>query len=134
MCGKRAMVVALGILLLLVAAYMLRQHGPHGWLPGCFFWKLTGLHCPGCGMTRAAVAALHGHLGVACRFNPLGMVLLPLALVGIAIELLGWVRGKPLPCRLQLGAYGGWCIAVAVIVFWILRNLPWWPCTLLAPP
>ena len=131
---KRVIGVALGTLVLVAGAYVLRLYGPDGWLPGCTFRKLTGLNCPGCGMTRAAVAALHGQLGSAFRFNPLGMLLLPLALAGVGLELLGWVRGKPLPWRLHLGRYGGWVIAVSVIAFWILRNLPWWPFTLASPP
>ncbi|MCX6878688.1 MAG: DUF2752 domain-containing protein [Verrucomicrobia bacterium] len=131
---KRAIAVVLGTLMLGAGVYVLRQHGSEGWLPGCAWRKLTGLNCPGCGMTRATVAVLHGQLGTAFRCNPLGMVLLPPALVGLALELSGWVRGKPWSSRLRLGASGGWIIAVTVIAFWILRNFPWWPFTLLAPP
>ena len=85
-------------------------------------------------MTRAAYATLHGRLGEAFRFNPLGMILLPVACVGVGIEALGWVRGKPLPFRLNAGALGAWVIVWTVIGFWIFRNLPWWPFTLLSPP
>lgn len=128
--------VALGILMLACVAWLLRQSGPNGlaWFPGCTFHQLTGLNCPGCGMTRAAHATLHGRIDEAFRFNPLGMVLLPLACVGVGIESLGWVRGKPLPFRLNVGAVGAWAIVWLVIGFWILRNLPWWPFTMLAPP
>lgn len=132
----RALWVALAMLMLACAAFALREKGPNGlaWLPGCTFHQLTGFHCPGCGMTRAAYAGLHGKIGAAFRFNPVGMVLLPLACVGLGIEITGWVRGKPLPFRLGIGAKGAWAIVVIVIAFWILRNLPWWPFTLLAPP
>lgn len=132
----RAMWVVLGILALTGAAFLLYQRGPNGiaWLPGCSFHRLTGLNCPGCGMTRAAHATLHGQLGEAFRFNPVGMILLPLAGVGVGIELLGWIRGKPLPFRLKVGAAGAWAIVWIVAGFWIFRNLPWWPFTLLSPP
>jgi len=132
----RAMWVALGILALMAAAFVLRESGPNGvpWLPNCTFHRLTGLNCPGCGMTRAAHATLHGRLGEAFRFNPVGMILLPLVAVWIGIELLGWIRGKPLPFRLNVGAKGGWAIVWILLGFWILRNLPWWPFTLLSPP
>src|SRR5215217_7116814 len=124
----RALWVALAMLLLVCAAFALRENGPNGlsWLPGCTFHKLTGLHCPGCGMTRAAHAGLHGEIVQAFRFNPVGVVLLPLACVGLGIEILGWVRGKPLPFRLGVGARGAWWIVGIVIGFWILRNFPWW--------
>jgi Protein of unknown function (DUF2752) len=40
-------------------------------LPGCPFRRLTGIPCPTCGTTRAAVALLGGHLGAALALNPL---------------------------------------------------------------
>lgn len=135
MRGKRAGWLALGILLMACGAFSLRERGPDGlpWLPDCTFYRLTGLHCAGCGMTRAAHATLHGRIGEAFRFNPVGMVLLPLACFGVGLEILGWVRGRPLPFRLNVGVAGAWAIVWIVVAFWILRNLPWWPFTLLAP-
>lgn len=85
-------------------------------------------------MTRATFAALHGNLATAFRYNPLGMMLMPLALAGLGLELAGWVRGKPLRWRLRGGVRAAWFLIAAVLAFWILRNLPWWPCPLLAPP
>ncbi len=117
--------VALVVLLLVFAAYMLRETGGAGWMPGCFFKKATGYDCPGCGMTRATYATLHGDLGTAFRFNPVGMVLLPLALVALSIEVAGWVRGKPLPFRLNPGRWGATAVAVIMIAWWILRNVFW---------
>ena len=135
MRSDRALLVALAVLALTWAAHTLYQRGPSGlgWYPGCVFHKVTGLHCPGCGMTRAAYAALHGDFGHAFRMNPVGMVLLPLAVVGLGIEVVGWVRNRPLPFRLHFGARGSWSIAFIVIVFGVLRNIPVWPFTLLAP-
>lgn len=132
----RATWVAIGFCALAIAAWLLRQAGPSGppWLPGCLFHDFTGLNCPGCGMTRAAHATLHGQFGEAFRFNPVGMILLPVASLGVGLELLGWVRGRPLPVSLNCGATGAWLVVGIVIGFWILRNIPRWPFTLLAPP
>ncbi len=132
----RAGWVALGALGLALAAYLLHQKGPSGlpWLPGCMFHQFTGLSCPGCGMTRAAHAVLHGRFAEAFRFNPMGMILLPVAVVGTGIEMAGWIRGKPLPFRLNVGAAGAWVLVGIIGGFWILRNIPMWPFTLLAPP
>ena len=132
----RAWWVFLGCLALVCGAILLYLRGPSGlpWLPGCTFHSLTGLNCPGCGMTRAAYSTLHGRIGEAFRLNPLGMILLPMAGLGIGIEIIGWVRGTALPYRLRVGAKGAWIIVWAVVVFWIARNLPWWPFTLLSPP
>lgn len=132
----RAMWVVLGILALAGAAFVLHQRGPHGvpWVPSCTFHRLTGLNCPGCGMTRAAHATLHGRIGEAFRFNPVGMALLPVVGIGVGIKILGWVRGRPLPFRMNVGKYGVWVLVGVVVVFWILRNVPVWPFNLLAPP
>jgi hypothetical protein len=49
----------------------------------CPFRSITGVPCPFCGLTRAVVAAAHGHLGTSLAFNPAGLVLLVLAAVAI---------------------------------------------------
>lgn len=131
---RRLTGVALGAAVLVAVALVLRQCGPGIWPWPCAFRTLTGLYCPGCGMTRATFAALHGNLAAAFRFNPLGMMLMPLALAGLGLELAGWVRGKPSRWRLRGGVRAAWFLIAAALAFWILRNLPWWPCPLLAPP
>lgn len=85
-------------------------------------------------MTRAAYSTLHGRIGEALHLNPLGIIFLPVACVGIGIEIIGWIRGKALPFRLRVGAKGAWAIGWIVVAFWIARNLPWWPFMLLSPP
>ncbi len=85
-------------------------------------------------MTRAAYATLHGRLDEAFRFNPVGMVLLPVASVGVGLQVLGWVRGRALPIRFGIGRYGAWVLMGVIVGFWILRNIPTWPFKLLAPP
>lgn len=110
-------------------AWQLRAHGPGGvpFLPGCLFRRLTGLDCPGCGMTRAAAASLNGRWVEAFALNPLGMVLLPLAMIGLLPETFNWVSKKPLAWRLRPGILTTYVIVGSIFAFWILRNLPWWP-------
>lgn len=119
---NRALVVALAVLSAAAAAVYLRKVGPGG-MPGCFFRKLTNLDCPGCGMTRATYALLHGKFSEAFQFNPVGIILLPIALIAIGIEVLGWVRGKPLPIRTNPGRWGAMAIAAVVIGWFVLRNV-----------
>jgi len=131
----RALWAALAVLGLALGAFVLYQRGPTGmpWFPGCLFKRVTGLHCPGCGMTRAAFATLHGDFGRAFRMNPVGVVLLPIALIGVGIETVGWVGNRPAPFRFNVGPRAAWAIGYGLIVFWVLRNIPAWPFTLLAP-
>lgn len=51
----------------------LRGHG----IP-CLFREVTGLLCPGCGMTHAIVAILHGNFAEAMQENALSLTVLPL--------------------------------------------------------
>lgn len=136
MLWQRTAWVAAGAVALLAACWFLAGHGPANmpFLPRCAFHSVTGLNCPGCGMTRAAYAALHGRIGEAFWMNPLGVILLPMVLLGIGLETVGWMRGRPLPVRLHFGSAGAWCLVGGIFAFWMLRNLPWFPFTLLAPP
>lgn len=45
-------------------------------LPLCVFRALTGLPCPGCGMTHALISAFEGHWNAAWRLHPLALPLL----------------------------------------------------------
>ncbi|HTL86309.1 MAG TPA: DUF2752 domain-containing protein [Acidimicrobiia bacterium] len=47
----------------------------------CPLRSLTGVPCPLCGMTRACVAAAHGHIGASLAFQPMGIVLIAAAIV-----------------------------------------------------
>ncbi|MGW0037537.1 DUF2752 domain-containing protein [Gordonia sp. NPDC003376] len=61
------------------------QHGPEL----CVFRRLTGLPCPGCGLTRSWVMTAHGDLGHAFSFNLFG----PLTFAVAALVVVGalWV-------------------------------------------
>ena len=94
----------------------------HKFYPVCTFHKLTGLNCPGCGMTRAFYALLHGNFSTALRDN----ALLVLALSGLA------VRGVWFAVKKLGGRPGGeffpakflWPLLGVALVFTVLRNLP----------
>ena len=46
----------------------------------CLIRRLTGMPCPGCGMTRALSCATHGHPRRALAYNSRVVVVLPLLL------------------------------------------------------
>ncbi|MHB9078790.1 MAG: DUF2752 domain-containing protein [Pirellulaceae bacterium] len=53
-------------------------------LPGtCTFLRLTGLPCPGCGLTRSFISIAHGQLREAWRFNPTGILFFAVVLYQI---------------------------------------------------
>jgi hypothetical protein len=91
-------------------------------LPRCLFHQLTGLNCPGCGLTRAGHELLRGHLAVAFRDNALLVLSLPWLLWLAGRFLWQRQRGRPNPVTIR----PAWCwLAFAVVVaFTVLRNLP----------
>jgi hypothetical protein len=102
--------------------------------PQCLFRRATGWHCPGCGSGRAVHAILHARPLTAWRANPLLVVALP-ALAWIGLRWAGDVlrRRAPRPALTSLRPRSIYLIAAVVMAYWIARNLPWWPLTLLAP-
>ena len=103
--------------------------------PGCYFRRVSGCYCPGCGGTRAFFALLKGQLCLSLRMNPL--LLSGLAVGGFLALIHGAERLSKgrlhLSNRFRATPAAGWWLAGAMVAFWILRNLPGWPFTLLAP-
>lgn len=103
--------------------------------PVCVFHELTGLHCPGCGTMRAIHRLLHGQVLAALRMNMLSVCLLPVLLfVTVRNWIAAW-RGVPVQWHRPRWVPAGWRRGVVILVvgFGILRNVPLWPFTLLAP-
>lgn len=72
----------------------LRAVGVHA--PPCPLRALTGVPCPGCGMTRLADAVAHGHLGTALRADAAGVAILAAIVVLGLVHLVQVVRrGHP---------------------------------------
>ena len=90
-----------------------------GFIP-CPFHALTGLWCPGCGMTRALHHLLHADVAGALSAN----LFLPVVLVvGIWSWLSWWTpRVPPIGRVVPSRVWGG--LVVAAFVFAVLRNLP----------
>ncbi|HEY4583873.1 MAG TPA: DUF2752 domain-containing protein [Lysobacter sp.] len=117
----------------LAGAWLLWRFDPNApgspFLP-CLFRMATGLHCPGCGLTRMLHALVHGDIARAASMNILALAGLPV-LGAIAVN---EMRGR----RLLRGAvarfaYNGRFWMVAALAFGIARNIPVAPFTALAP-
>lgn len=119
------------------AAYVLTTFPPTdaSFYPKCQLHSLTGLHCPGCGMTRFASALFRGDLPQAAAYNVVGVVLVPIVALWALQQLWAWLWGVP-SRRWFSPKWHGRVSAVVVgvlMVFFVLRNVPIEPFTLLAP-
>ncbi len=91
--------------------------------PGCAFRRYTGISCPGCGGTRAAVALLQGDIVGAVRYNlilPLGVLALMAEYVRMLLlhftRLPDWANHRSYTRIFLFYAWG-------VLVWFVARNL-----------
>ena len=94
----------------------------HKIYPVCQFHQLTGLNCPGCGMTRALYALLHGEVAVALHDNAL--LVLGLGILAIRGAWFGVKKLRGQPGGEFLPAIILWPLLIVMLVFTVLRNLP----------
>lgn len=102
----------------------------HSFYPRCWFHDVTGWHCPGCGTLRGLHALAQGDFGGAVRRNALVFAVVPATL--LAGGFLACRRSGRL-CRLTSAAWIGWTTLIVILIFGILRNLPFRPFSMLAP-
>jgi Protein of unknown function (DUF2752) len=100
--------------------------------PPCPFRLLTGWYCPGCGSLRAFHQLLHGNARAALALNPFAVMALPFLAYGMLSDAVLLLGGKRPPMIMLPGAAIR-ALAVAIVTFAILRNIPLYPLNLLAP-
>ncbi|CAK7285435.1 conserved membrane hypothetical protein [Streptomyces misionensis JCM 4497] len=97
--------------------------GRPGHYPVCPLYRFTGLYCPGCGGLRSAHAFVHGDLPAALHDNaPAVAAYAVLAVLWLVWAARSW-RGRPAP-RIDLRPLQAWSIAALLLVFSVVRNLP----------
>ncbi|MDR3460159.1 MAG: DUF2752 domain-containing protein [Verrucomicrobiae bacterium] len=121
--GLRFAALVLGALAVIIGTLVFFFNpATHGFYPVCQFHRLTGLNCPGCGMTRALYALLHGDLPTALRDNALLVLALP-ALLARGL----WLAAKKSRGHPAADFFPGrtlWVLLIIALVFTLLRNLP----------
>lgn len=113
--------------------WLLRTFDPNAagsLFPPCLFRAFTGLHCPGCGITRMLHALAHGDVARAFEMNAMVLAMLPALVLMLGHEA---TSRRLLPAAFTGALYNAKLWLAAVVVFGVLRNLPWAPFTALAP-
>ena len=124
---------AAGILAATTGVFVVNYFNPTtaGFFPVCPLYATTGLSCPGCGLTRGFHALFHGDILDALHFNALLPVYLFIGIyLYVALGLIV-VRGRGLPFNI-FKPYLLWGFLIVSLCFGIVRNLPFFPFTLLA--
>ena len=91
----------------------------------CLFYQLTGLRCPGCGVSRMCTALLHGEIGEAFRQNRAVLLLLPVGIYVAAAWCAGYVRAGSRVLR-GVPKIAAWGIVAVLAAFGVARNFLGW--------
>jgi hypothetical protein len=125
---------AAGVLSAAAGAFFVSYFNPvtAGFFPQCPLYTLTGLHCPGCGLTRGFHALFHGDVLTAIDYNAMIPVYaFVLGYLMISMTLIA-VRGRGFSWNI-LPAWAVYGFLIVAIIFAVVRNLPVYPFNLLAP-
>jgi len=89
----------------------------------CPFHAVTGLLCPGCGVTRLCLALLRLDAAAAWQANPVLLALLPLLGGMLGYRAVVYVcRGHVPTARWETLVWSG--MAVVLLIWGIVRNIP----------
>jgi len=129
----KLIVIAAVIAIVPVVAYLyVNDPEAPGQYPICPFLGLTGYHCPGCGTLRAIYQLCHGNLVTAMGFNPFTVMTLPFIGYAFLSRVASALNGRRLPTA-YIPSIWIWGLLALVVSFWVLRNVPLEPLTVLAP-
>ena len=125
--GRRAMLAPLGVAAaaLLATGYVAAvDPNVAGHYPTCPFLAITGWYCPGCGSLRALHALAHGDVGTALARNPFAVVAMGYLVVSWVLWFERTARGRPR--RWLAPPWVLYSVLGAILMFWVLRNVPGW--------
>lgn len=90
----------------------------------CVYYELTGIYCPGCGMTRAFLSLLKLDFYQALRYNAFSIIVAVLLALYILGGIYGWLFNKINFMEKKIPSLAWIIFIVALLVYGILRNIP----------
>jgi len=120
-----------GILGLAILFFILNP-GEHEIFPKCVFHSLTGYYCPGCGSQRAIHSLLHFNFRGVVSNNFLFLPAVLLVLYHYSRPVINRMFNLRLP-DIFYRKHTPVILFGVIILFWVLRNLPFYPFSVLAP-
>ena len=86
----------------------------------CVFYEITGLYCPGCGITRLCLSLFEGDIYQAFRYNPIIFIDLPILFILFVLNI--FLKNnkniKKIPDVIII------FLATITIIFGVIRNIP----------
>ena len=98
----------------------------------CPFHMLTGLYCPGCGTLRGLHYLAHGNFLKFINCNPLAFLSIPFLVYSFCVFFYKEITGKELK-NFFIRPFFIWLLLAIILIFWVLRNIPKYPFSILAP-
>lgn len=86
----------------------------------CVFHEVTGLLCPGCGITRCISCMLKGDFTQAFHYNALMFFLVPLAIIYTIYVSYNYIKGNK---YYKLSNRVTYILLIIVLLFGIIRNI-----------
>ena len=117
----KKVLIKLAIILALSFIYLLISYFTGFYIP-CLFHLLTGLYCPGCGVTRMLQSILKFDFYAAFRYNQLLFIMLPAIAFLVINSIICYIK-KETPIYKMVNSKI-WIITIVIlIVYGILRNI-----------
>ena len=85
----------------------------------CIFYEVTGLYCPGCGITRLCVSLFEGDLYQAFRYNPIIFIDVPIIFILFVLDIL--FKDKKIIKKITNVLII--ILIVITVIFGVLRNI-----------
>lgn len=116
------------LVVLTIAAFLTPSaegHGTHTQLglPPCGFLTVTGLVCPGCGLTTCFAHMANFDVVAAVSAQPMGVMLFFITVAAVPLAFLGMVRGWPVVQTLDRMRVDLWAILMSAVTLlvWGIR-------------
>ena len=89
----------------------------------CLFYQITGLKCPGCGITRLIFSLIKLDFRQAFFYNPLVFILLPFIGFYIIYQEYLYITKKEDKIIKKIPSYIYYLLIIILIIYAILRNI-----------
>lgn len=90
----------------------------------CVYYELSGLYCPGCGITRATFSLLQLDFYQAIRYNAFVIIIIPLVGLYVIGGIYAWLFNKPNFMDNKIPPAIWIIFIVTLLLYGVLRNIP----------